>query len=77
MASHSIYNSQDNNCLVAFITMVNPSDVLAAMISFDNDKQPIVARWIWVLWSHLIWEKGFKSFVDLALDTKSPVYREN
>jgi hypothetical protein len=57
--------------------MVNASDVLAAMISFDNDKQPIVAHWIWVLWSHPIREKDMKRIIDLALDTKSPIYRAN
>jgi hypothetical protein len=59
MASDSIYNSEDKDCLVTFITTVNPSDILVTMVSFDNNKEPIVACWIWILWCHPGWEKGF------------------
>jgi len=59
MTGHSCHYRKDNNSIFINETMVNPSNILAAMFPFDDNKQTIVTRWIWELRCHPIWEKSF------------------
>jgi hypothetical protein len=42
MTGHSCHYRKDDNSLFINVTMVNPSNILAAMFPFDDNKQTIV-----------------------------------
>lgn len=77
MTGHSFHHRKDNNGLVIYITMVNPSNILPTMFPFDDNKQTIVTRWIRELRCHPFWEKSFLRLVEMALDTKLSIYTVN
>ena len=54
--------------------MMNPSYVLPTMDPLDNNKETIVACWIWILRSEPLWEKGFPGLIEVVSDSKLSFY---